>query len=100
MDTAHAWYCPLRAKISNQKRPRAESVESAPPILLEQHENSGNSSRLLVHSAMVRVKQTTSISTGEEASRKQQPSRSGGVKKPYRHHPGTVALREIRHYQK
>ncbi|RCN31633.1 hypothetical protein ANCCAN_22580 [Ancylostoma caninum] len=49
---------------------------------------------------MVRVKQTTSRSTGEEASRKQQPSRSGGVKKPYRHHPGTVALREIRHYQK
>ncbi|KAL6730138.1 hypothetical protein Aduo_001140 [Ancylostoma duodenale] len=49
---------------------------------------------------MVRVKQTTSRSTGEEASRKQQSSRSGGVRKPYRHHPGTVALREIRHYQK
>ncbi|EYC41374.1 hypothetical protein Y032_0571g119 [Ancylostoma ceylanicum] len=54
---------------------------------------------------MVRVKQTTSKSTGEEAPRRQQPSRryssvTGGMRKPYRHHPGTVALREIRHYQK
>ncbi|EPB74142.1 hypothetical protein ANCCEY_06756 [Ancylostoma ceylanicum] len=50
---------------------------------------------------MVRVKQTTE----EETSRKQQsPRRSssvaGGVRKPYRHHPGTVALCEIHHYQK
>lgn len=37
-----------------------------------------------------------------KASRKQQPRRQeiGGVKKPHRYKPGTVALREIRRYQK
>lgn len=33
------------------------------------------------------------------AARKSAPS-DGGVKKPYRYRPGTVALREIRRYQK
>ena len=28
------------------------------------------------------------------------PPRTGGVKKPHRYRPGTVALREIRRYQK
>ncbi|PAV57347.1 hypothetical protein WR25_13741 [Diploscapter pachys] len=36
---------------------------------------------------------------GEKAARKSAPS-SGGVKKPHRYRPGTVALREIRRYQK
>ncbi|KAE8540498.1 histone H3 [Cryptococcus gattii VGV] len=36
-----------------------------------------------------------------KAARKQAPSQvSGGVKKPHRYRPGTVALREIRRYQK
>ena len=34
------------------------------------------------------------------AARKSAPGRIGGVKKPHRYRPGTVALREIRRYQK
>ena len=34
-----------------------------------------------------------------QAARKSAPT-AGGVKKPYRYRPGTVALREIRKYQK
>ena len=68
---------------------------------------------------MARTKQTARKSTGGKAPRKaiatfaappriQLPSRAarlsvsstGGVKKPHRFRPGTVALREIRKYQK
>ena len=35
-----------------------------------------------------------------QAARRSQPSIGGGVKKPHRYRPGTVALREIRKYQK
>jgi len=58
---------------------------------------------------MARTKQTARKSTGGKAPRKQlatkqarkMPSTStGGVKKPHRFRPGTVALREIRRYQK
>lgn len=38
-------------------------------------------------------------STASKKSRKSLPS-GGGVKKPHRYRPGTVALREIRRYQK
>jgi histone H3 len=57
---------------------------------------------------MARTKQTARKSTGgkaprkhlaTKAARKTQPER-GGVKKPHRYRPGTVALREIRRYQK
>ncbi|KAG0443171.1 hypothetical protein HPB47_015208 [Ixodes persulcatus] len=37
--------------------------------------------------------------SGVEAARKSAPA-TGGVKKPHRYRPGTVALREIRRYQK
>ena len=36
---------------------------------------------------------------GRNSARKSAPS-TGGVKKPHRYKPGTVALREIRRYQK
>ena len=57
---------------------------------------------------MARTKQTARKSTGGKAPRlhlatkaARNLSRSfGGVKKPHRWHPGTVALREIRKYQK
>ncbi|KAI3899421.1 hypothetical protein MKW92_046006 [Papaver armeniacum] len=57
---------------------------------------------------MARTKQTARKSTGGKAPRKQlstivaRKSRptTGGVKKPHRYRPGTVALREIRKYQK
>jgi hypothetical protein len=35
-----------------------------------------------------------------KAARKSAPAMSGGVKKPHRFRPGTVALREIRKFQK
>ncbi|KAJ1736762.1 histone H3.1, partial [Coemansia sp. RSA 1821] len=59
---------------------------------------------------MARTKQTARKSTGGKAPRKQlatkaarksaPTSTTGGVKKPHRYRPGTVALREIRRYQK
>ena len=55
---------------------------------------------------MARTKQTARKSTGAKAPRKQLASKvarksaTGGVKKPHRLRPGTVALREIRKYQK
>eukprot|EP00331_Platyophrya_macrostoma_P008466 CAMPEP_0176432758 /NCGR_PEP_ID=MMETSP0127-20121128/15577_1 /TAXON_ID=938130 /ORGANISM="Platyophrya macrostoma, Strain WH" /LENGTH=136 /DNA_ID=CAMNT_0017814975 /DNA_START=37 /DNA_END=447 /DNA_ORIENTATION=+ len=57
---------------------------------------------------MARTKQTARKSTGAKAPRKQLASKAarksapatGGVKKPHRYKPGTVALREIRKYQK
>mmetsp|Transcript_54010 Transcript_54010/g.150206 ORF Transcript_54010/g.150206 Transcript_54010/m.150206 type:complete len:137 (+) Transcript_54010:148-558(+) len=57
---------------------------------------------------MARTKMTARKSTGSpadrevlsaKAARKQSPI-SGGIKKPHRFRPGTVALREIRKYQK
>ncbi|KAF6002738.1 hypothetical protein F1559_002609 [Cyanidiococcus yangmingshanensis] len=56
---------------------------------------------------MARTKQTARKSTGGKAPRKQLATKAarksapsvGGVKKPHRYRPGTVALREIRRYQ-
>jgi len=57
---------------------------------------------------MARTKQTARKSIGGKAPRKQLATKAarknvpatGGVKKPHRFRPGTVALREIRRYQK
>lgn len=57
---------------------------------------------------MARTKQTPRKSSGGKAPRKQLATKAarksapaaGGVKKPPRYRPGTVALREIRRYQK
>ena len=56
---------------------------------------------------MARVKTTPSKATGGKiplhrtlAERMANKHSSGGVKKPHRYRPGTVALREIRKYQK
>ncbi|GLT90940.1 hypothetical protein SLE2022_088550 [Rubroshorea leprosula] len=57
---------------------------------------------------MARTKQTARKSTGGKAPRKQLAAKAarksapatGGVKKPHRFRPATVALREIRKYQK
>jgi histone H3 len=58
---------------------------------------------------MARTKQTARKSTGGKAPRKAVATKAakksantatGGVKKPHRFKPGTVALREIRKYQK
>lgn len=57
---------------------------------------------------MARTKQTARKSTGSKAPRKQLATKAarksaptaGGVRKPHRYRPGTVALRNIRKYQK
>ena len=57
---------------------------------------------------MARTKQTARRSTGGKAPRKTPATKAarksaaaeGGVKKPHRFRPGTVAIREIRRYQK
>jgi histone H3 len=59
---------------------------------------------------MARTKQTARKSTGGKAPRKQLASKAmkrwpssstvGGVKRAHRYRPGTVALREIRKYQR
>ena len=60
---------------------------------------------------MAQCKQTAQKSTGGKAPRVQLSTKAaraarrnaplvGGVKKPHRYRPGTVALREIRRYQK
>ncbi|XP_036104161.1 histone H3.3A-like [Molossus molossus] len=56
---------------------------------------------------MAHTKQTAHKSTGGKARRKQATKEArksapstGGVKKPHHYKPGTVALREVRHYQK
>ena len=57
---------------------------------------------------MARTKQKARKSTGGKAPRKQLAlmgyykglPANGGIKKPHRYRPGTVALREIRKYQK
>lgn len=57
---------------------------------------------------MARTKQTARKSTGGKAPRKQLATKAarksapatGGIKKPHRFRPGTVALREIRKYQR
>jgi histone H3 len=57
---------------------------------------------------MVRTKQTASRSTAGRAPRKKLATMAakrampvaGGVKKPHRYRPGTVALRDIRKYQR
>lgn len=64
--------------------------------------------RVRLSVAMARTKQTARKSTGGKAPRKQLATKAarksapatGGVKKPHRYRPGTVALREIRRYQK
>ena len=57
---------------------------------------------------MARTKQTARKSTGGKAPRKQLAVKAarkthradGGIKKQFRYRPGTVALRDIRRYQK
>ena len=91
----------------------ATPVRSDPPAGAA--EESGRLGELVVRTdntnntlTMARTKQTARKSTGGKAPRKQLATKAarksapatGGVKKPHRYRPGTVALREIRRYQK
>lgn len=70
--------------------------------------NSREKLELFSSHAMARTKQTARKSTGGKAPRKVMATQvarksapaTGGIKKPHRFRPGTVALREIRRYQK
>ncbi|CAE6345917.1 unnamed protein product [Rhizoctonia solani] len=76
------------------------------------YEITSDSGRVAKSQSLARTKQTARKSTGGKAPRKQlatkqarksaksAPTTTGGVKKPHRFRPGTVALREIRRYQK
>jgi histone H3/H4 len=67
-----------------------------------------NSIAAFVVITMARTKQCARKSTGGKAPRKHLATKAarksaplaGGVRKPFRYRPGTVALREIRRYQK
>ena len=81
------------------------------------HKRRASISNLIINK-MARTKQTARKNTGAKAPRKHlankaarktappvsslpaASSSAGGVKKPHRYRPGTVALREIRKYQK
>ena len=77
-----------------------------PPVPLVQITNLSNNQ--LFSLSMARTKQTARKSVGGKAPRKQLATEAarrttgitGGVKKAHRYRPGTVALREIRRYQK
>eukprot|EP00621_Florenciella_sp_RCC1693_P016573 CAMPEP_0182533062 /NCGR_PEP_ID=MMETSP1323-20130603/13000_1 /TAXON_ID=236787 /ORGANISM="Florenciella parvula, Strain RCC1693" /LENGTH=192 /DNA_ID=CAMNT_0024742897 /DNA_START=1 /DNA_END=579 /DNA_ORIENTATION=- len=83
-----------------------------PPLLLPAPPTSQLAGKFLfvnnLSKTMARTKQTARKSTGGKAPRKQLATKAarksapttGGVKKPHRYRPGTVALREIRKYQK
>jgi histone H3 len=109
--------------ISKVKKHEIETKPSATPLENKQNFNIKNhSNKILFYnqfqtlknifsrnkSKMARTKQTARKSTGGKAPRKLLATKSarksapatGGVKKPHRYRPGTVALREIRRYQK
>ena len=94
---------------------QSEPVATARDYINQRPRNAGNSVLKLTNearnfnlTAMARTKQTARKSTGGKAPRKQLATKAarksapatGGVKKPHRYRPGTVALREIRRYQK
>ncbi|XP_058295714.1 uncharacterized protein LOC116467932 [Hylobates moloch] len=94
----------------------SEAVQGAPLALERVHHIHGCDGLALgvlgtlsyQRNSMARTKQTARKSTGGKAPRKQLATKAarksapatGGVKKPHRYRPGTVALREIRRYQK
>ena len=93
----------------NHKYPKPQIVcHKLSQIQLSSSRNNHKSSKLSLHFKMARTKQTARKSTGGKAPRKQLATKAarksapatGGVKKPHRFRPGTVALREIRKYQK
>ena len=105
------------AALANHSRPFGQ--RSGPGIRVRRYKRKGVGRSMVIHSIeharsnphtliMARTKQTARKSTGGKAPRKQLATKAarksapatGGVKKPHRYRPGTVALREIRRYQK
>jgi histone H3 len=90
---------------SRQSNGRGLFLQSETQIA-QQFDRESNRKRKQKH--MARTKQTARKSTGGVAPRSQLATKAarlsapdiGEVKKPHRYRPGTVALREIRRYQK
>ncbi|XP_004695484.2 PREDICTED: uncharacterized protein LOC101619890 [Condylura cristata] len=90
------------------KRKTVTAMDVVYALKRQGREAPSSSSRRSQFPAMARTKQTARKSTGGKAPRKQLATKAarksapatGGVKKPHRYRPGTVALREIRRYQK
>ncbi|MBW0550278.1 hypothetical protein O181_089993 [Austropuccinia psidii MF-1] len=95
-----AEFCRQRAALGAMAMASSASIFQNPP-----HQEPPKDHQ---ESPMARTKQTARKSTGGKAPRKQLAAKAarksapttGGVKKPHRYRPGTVALREIRRYQK
>ena len=87
---------------------RIFNVQTLPCLFFEFSKESLRKNLHFKSKTMARTKQTARKSTGGKAPRKQLATKAarksapatGGVKKPHRYRPGTVALREIRKYQK
>ena len=103
---APAWHTPTDVNVVQKGSESAfflwGQIAAAPPLRHSVHHRHSPSF------TMARTKQTARKSTGGKAPRKQLATKAarksapatGGVKKPHRYRPGTVALREIRKYQK
>ncbi|KAI1708084.1 protein kinase domain-containing protein [Ditylenchus destructor] len=104
---AHSW---LRTKVLYRDLEALEKRIGMGPYITSKLNIFNYTFHLLtsIVSRMARTKQTARKSTGGKAPRKQLATKAarksaptgGGVKKPHRYRPGTVALREIRRYQK
>ncbi|XP_075927103.1 histone H3-like [Petromyzon marinus] len=90
------------------KRKTVTAMDVVYALKRQGHRSATAASRRAGQAPMARTKQTARKSTGGKAPRKQLATKAarksapatGGVKKPHRYRPGTVALREIRRYQK
>ncbi|CAM9019808.1 unnamed protein product [Wickerhamomyces anomalus] len=104
---------PKRKQTISKTRLLKSDRVSGPPDRIYKDSGNSPSGKLKLHfiihqPTMARTKQTARKSTGGKAPRKQLASKAarksapstGGVKKPHRYKPGTVALREIRRFQK
>ena len=95
-------------KFTKLSAEKCSNEEIVPQTFTNNWPNAPHSSQLKHTVNMARTKQTARKSTGGKAPRKQLATKAarksapatGGVKKPHRYRPGTVALREIRKYQK
>ncbi|XP_061434341.1 uncharacterized protein LOC133359820 [Lethenteron reissneri] len=90
------------------KRKTVTAMDVVYALKRQGHRSATAAPRRAGQAPMARTKQTARKSTGGKAPRKQLATKAarksapatGGVKKPHRYRPGTVALREIRRYQK
>ena len=87
-------------KPNNQKKAGAAAA-SRPSKKTKQHENAGPSTSVQARPATAKRSRVSHVPPRQTGGyRPKSAPSTGGVKKPHRYRPGTVALREIRKYQK